>query len=66
MPTKPFVLTPSPIYVLDELLGDLQNRLKSTRWPLDVGNDDWFGEMGTVLMSQITPVVQASWDFLFP
>jgi pimeloyl-ACP methyl ester carboxylesterase len=42
MTTAPFVFEPSPIYVSDELLADLQNRLKSTRWPLDAGNDDWF------------------------
>ncbi|WP_224752786.1 epoxide hydrolase family protein [Metabacillus arenae] len=42
MTTAPFVLEPSPIYVSDEILADLQNRLKSTRWPLDAGNDDWF------------------------
>ncbi|MGO4547973.1 epoxide hydrolase family protein [Paenibacillus sp. 2TAB23] len=42
MTTKPFVLKPSPIHVSDELLADLQYRLKSTRWPLDAGNEDWF------------------------
>lgn len=42
MTTSHFVLEPSPINVSDELLADLQNRLKSTRWPLDAGNDDWF------------------------
>lgn len=42
MTTAPFVLEPNPIYVSDELLADLHNRLQSTRWPLDAGNDDWF------------------------
>ncbi|MDQ0497071.1 hypothetical protein QOZ95_005272 [Paenibacillus brasilensis] len=42
MTTAPFVLEPSPIHVSDEKLTDLQIRLKSTRWPLDAGNDDCF------------------------
>ncbi|MCH5583388.1 epoxide hydrolase 1 [Shimazuella sp. AN120528] len=42
MAAASFALEPSPIYVSDELLSDLQNRLKYTRWPLDTGNDDWF------------------------
>ncbi|CAM4387164.1 pimeloyl-ACP methyl ester carboxylesterase [Paenibacillus endophyticus] len=42
MTTNPFALKPSPIHVSDERLADLQYRLKSTRWPLDAGNEDWF------------------------
>jgi len=42
MTTASFKLHPSPIFVSDEVLTDLQNRLQSTRWPLDAGNDDWF------------------------
>lgn len=42
MPTAPFGLDPCPIHVSDELLADLKLRLKSTRWPLDAGNEDWF------------------------
>ncbi|WP_438492634.1 epoxide hydrolase family protein [Paenibacillus sp. IHBB 3054] len=42
MTKAPFSLEPTPIHVSDELLADLQTRLKSTRWPLDAGNDDWF------------------------
>ncbi|AEI41896.1 epoxide hydrolase family protein [Paenibacillus mucilaginosus] len=42
MTTPPFLPEPSPICVSDELLADLEHRLKSTRWPLDAGNDDWF------------------------
>ncbi|MBB6729435.1 epoxide hydrolase family protein [Cohnella zeiphila] len=38
----PFPLVPSPIHVSDEVLADLRHRLKSTRWPLDVGNEDSF------------------------
>lgn len=42
MTTASFALQPSPIFVSDEVLIDLHNRLQSTRWPLDVGNTDWF------------------------
>lgn len=38
----PFPLQPQPIFVSEELLTDLVNRLMSARWPLDTGNDDWF------------------------
>lgn len=33
-------MQPSPIHVSDEVLGDLRRRLRATRWPRDVGNDD--------------------------
>lgn len=42
MSTAPFPLEPHPIRVPDEVLADLRQRLKATRWPLDAGNDDWF------------------------
>ncbi|GIP31633.1 epoxide hydrolase family protein [Paenibacillus sp. J2TS4] len=42
MTTASFALQPSPIFVSDEVLIDLHNRLQSTRWPLDAGNADWF------------------------
>jgi pimeloyl-ACP methyl ester carboxylesterase len=37
-----FPLRPTPIHVPDEILVDLVARLKATRWPLDVGNDDGY------------------------
>ncbi|WP_051022112.1 epoxide hydrolase family protein [Nocardia pneumoniae] len=36
-----FPLEPRPIHVADEVLADLRQRLESTRWPLDTGNEDW-------------------------
>lgn len=42
MTTASFALHPSPIFVSEEVLIDLHNRLQSTRWPLDAGNTDWF------------------------
>src|SRR6266516_5573516 len=35
-------LEPTPIHVPDEVLDDLHRRLKATKWPLDVGNEDGF------------------------
>lgn len=39
--TSTFPLQASPIHVTDDVLGDLVARLRLTRWPEDVGNDDW-------------------------
>jgi len=32
----------TPIHIPDEVLDELRSRLKATKWPLDVGNDDGF------------------------
>jgi pimeloyl-ACP methyl ester carboxylesterase len=37
-----FPLGPTPIHVSDEVLADLGDRLKLSRWPVDDGNDDGF------------------------
>jgi pimeloyl-ACP methyl ester carboxylesterase len=37
-----FPLSPTSIHISDEQLADLRTRLKLTRWPLDIGNDDWY------------------------
>ncbi|MDX6228721.1 MAG: hypothetical protein QOI76_2111 [Frankiales bacterium] len=43
MSAKAFPLVEqTPIQVSDEVLDDLCRRLKATKWPLDVGNDDGF------------------------
>lgn len=42
MPNTALPLDPFVISVTDEQLADLSRRLKATRWPDDVGNDDWF------------------------
>src|SRR5205807_2204951 len=39
---RPFPLAPTPIHVPDEVLADLRQRLELTRWPDDVGNEDWY------------------------
>lgn len=35
-------ITPFKIAVPEEQLQDLTQRLRNTRWPEDIGNDDWF------------------------
>ncbi|WP_433166788.1 epoxide hydrolase family protein [Kribbella sp. CA-247076] len=35
-------LEQTPIHVSDEVLDDLRQRLRATKWPLDAGNDDGF------------------------
>ncbi|SFE38409.1 Epoxide hydrolase N terminus [Paenibacillus algorifonticola] len=42
MTESAFALEPTPIYVSEDLLTDLNTRLKSTRWPLGNGNEDWY------------------------
>src|SRR5438876_9497222 len=37
-----FPLQSTPIHISDEQLSDLHTRLKLTRWPLDVSNDEWY------------------------
>lgn len=37
-----FPLEATPIHVPDDVLEDLRLRLALTRWPDDVGNDDWY------------------------
>lgn len=37
-----FPVTPEPIHVPDAVLDDLRARLRLTRWPDDVGNDDGY------------------------
>lgn len=35
-------LQSTPVYIPDEVLADLLHRLRSTRWPMDAGNEDGF------------------------
>ncbi|WP_330249852.1 epoxide hydrolase N-terminal domain-containing protein [Nocardia sp. NBC_00565] len=39
---RPFPLQATPIHVPDAVLADLRQRLASTRWPDDAGNDDGY------------------------
>lgn len=35
-------LQSTPVHIPDDVLADLQHRLRSTRWPMDAGNEDCF------------------------
>ncbi len=35
-------LQSTPVHIPDDVLADLQHRLRSTRWPMDAGNEDGF------------------------
>jgi microsomal epoxide hydrolase len=49
------VLTPTPVYVPDEVLDDLRSRLKATKWPLDAANEDGYYGVRRV---QLQPLVE--------
>ena len=49
-----FPLQPTPIHVPDDVLTDLAVRLKATRWPQDVGNEDgYYGLQSTYLQELV-------------
>ncbi|TCM46077.1 epoxide hydrolase family protein [Kribbella sp. VKM Ac-2568] len=48
-----FPLEPTPIHVPDATLDDLRARLELTRWPDDVGNDDWFYGVGRTYLQEL-------------
>jgi pimeloyl-ACP methyl ester carboxylesterase len=55
MTTTPFPLEPTPIHVADEVLDDLRHRLRATKWPLDLDNDDGhYGVRRTELQDLVT------------
>ena len=48
-----FPLEPTPIHVPDATLDDLRARLELTRWPDDVGNDDWSYGVGRTYLQEL-------------
>ena len=46
-------LKPFTISVPDEQLEDLRTRLRSTRWPEDIGNEDWFYGVNGAYLKQL-------------
>jgi len=51
--TARFPLEPTPIHVPDAVLDDLRARLELTRWPDDVGNDDWSYGVGRAYLQEL-------------
>ena len=46
-------LEPFIVAVPDEQLLDLKDRLRSTRWPDDLGNEDWFYGVNGAYLKQL-------------
>jgi pimeloyl-ACP methyl ester carboxylesterase len=56
MPANPVLMSVRPfkIAVSDDVLNDVRARLKRTRWPLDIANDDWsYGANATYLQEMV-------------
>src|SRR5215216_3823150 len=60
---QPYPLTPTPIHVLDEVLADLRRRLELTRWPDDVGNQDWYYGMHRAYLQQLVDYWRTDYDW---
>jgi pimeloyl-ACP methyl ester carboxylesterase len=59
----PFPLEPSPIHVPEEVLEDLRTRLRLTRWPDDVGNDDWSYGVGRAFLQELAEYWRDEYDW---
>jgi microsomal epoxide hydrolase len=60
---QPFPLTPTPIHVPDEVLADLRRRLELTRWPDDVGNQDWYYGVHRAYLQQLVDYWRTDYDW---
>ena len=60
---RPFPLTPTPIHVPDQVLADLQQRLALTRWPDDVGNQDWSYGINRAYLQQLVDYWRSDYDW---
>ncbi|MEQ0558719.1 epoxide hydrolase family protein [Amycolatopsis sp. NEAU-NG30] len=60
---RPFPLTPAPIHVPEEVLDDLRRRLDLTRWPDDVGNDDWSYGVNRAYLQELVEYWRTGYDW---
>jgi microsomal epoxide hydrolase len=60
---SPFPLTPAPIHVPDEVLDDLRRRLELTRWPDDVGNEDWSYGVNRAYLQELVEYWRTGYDW---
>jgi pimeloyl-ACP methyl ester carboxylesterase len=60
---RPFPLTPTPIHVPDEVLADLRRRLELTRWPDDVGNEDWRYGVSRAYLQELVDYWRTGYDW---
>lgn len=63
MKTTSFGLQPSPIHLPDEMLADLQQRLRATRWPLDAGNADSFYGVRRDMLEELAGYWMSGFDW---
>ena len=60
---QPARTPPAPIHVPDEVLADLQRRLKSTRWPDDAGNEDWYYGVHRGCLEELVDYWRSGYDW---
>jgi pimeloyl-ACP methyl ester carboxylesterase len=60
---RPFPLAPTPIHVPDEVLADLRQRLELTRWPDDVGNEDWYYGVNRAYLQELVEYWRTEYDW---
>jgi len=56
-------LDQTPIRISDEVLDDLKSRLKNTRWPDDVGNEDWKYGVSRTYLTELVDYWANDFDF---
>ncbi|WP_431918418.1 epoxide hydrolase family protein [Nonomuraea jabiensis] len=56
-------LEPTPIHVPDDVLADLRRRLELTRWPDDVGNDDWSYGVNRAYLRELVDYWHTGYDW---
>src|SRR5437763_3962150 len=60
---RPCPLVPTPIHVSGEVLADLQQRLELTRWPDDVGNEDWSYGVNRAFLQELVDYWRTGYDW---
>jgi microsomal epoxide hydrolase len=54
---------PAPIYVADDVLADLQQRLASVRWPPDPANEDWYYGVERTYLQELVDYWRTEYDW---
>jgi pimeloyl-ACP methyl ester carboxylesterase len=60
---RPFPLEPTSIHVSDEVLAGLRQRLELTRWPEDVGNEDWYYGVNRAYLEELVDYWRTGYDW---
>jgi microsomal epoxide hydrolase len=56
-------LEPTSIHVSDDVLAGLWQRLEQTRWPEDVGNEDWYYGVNRAYVQELVDYWRTSYDW---